>query len=122
MNTSRLKALILCLGIGFVVTTVPAWADDYTTAVMTKVVGKLVYPHMAKLREQQGVVTCAVSIGGDGSLAGATVEASSGIPSLDDAALQAVKDAAPFDPPPHGAATTVHGRVRFQLDDTGDEQ
>ena len=113
--------LVLILGLCLGVAPVASRADDYTTAVFTKVANKVVYPHMAKLRGQEGKVTCAVSVAADGSLSSVTVEASSGIPDLDNAAMQAVKDAAPFDSP-SGGATTVHGRVVFQLDAGADDQ
>lgn len=112
-----LKMTTASLALGFCLFSAqgPARADDYTTAVFTKVAHAVVYPKMAKLRGEAGAVTCAVVVGADGALTGVTVEGSSGIPLLDDAAVQAVKAAAPFDAPPKGD-TTIHGRVRFVLE------
>jgi protein TonB len=71
---------------------------------------------MAKLRHQEGVVTLAVTVGDGGSVANAAVENSSGIQSLDDAALAAVKAASSFPAPPE-AGVVVHGNVKFALSD-----
>ena len=94
MRMLKTTWIVLILGLCLGIAPIASRADDYTTAVFTKVAGKVVYPHMAKLRGQEGKVTCAVSVGADGSLSGVSVEVSSGTPDLDNAALQAVKDAA----------------------------
>jgi TonB family protein len=95
-----------------------AYAADappaYTKAVMTQVSGKVEYPKMAKMRHQEGVVTLQLTIDGAGT-AQAAVEKSSGIQSLDDAAVAAAAAAAPFPAPPE-AGTVVHGNIRFAAD------
>ena len=95
-----------------------AWAADappaYTKTVMTQVSSKVEYPKMAKMRHQEGVVTLQLTIDGSGS-AQATVEKSSGVQSLDDAAIAAATAAAPFPAPPE-AGTVVHGNIRFTAD------
>ena len=83
----------------------------YNKTVMTAVSGKVEYPKMAKMRHQEGVVTLQVTVDASGA-AVAAVEKSSGIQSLDDAALAAVNAAAPFPAPPE-AGTVVHGNIRF---------
>jgi len=93
-----------------------AFAGDapaaYTKTVMTQISGKVEYPKMAKMRHQEGVVTVQVTIDASGAASAATVEKSSGIESLDNAALNAVNAAAPFPAPPE-AGTVVHGNIRF---------
>ncbi len=59
----------------------------YTKTVMTAVAGKVEYPKMAKMRHQEGVVTVAVTLDGSGAVPSAAVEKSSGIESLDNAAI-----------------------------------
>jgi len=87
----------------------------YTKTVMTSVAGKVEYPKMAKMRHQEGVVTVAVTVDGGGAVANAAVEKSSGVESLDNAAIAAVNAAAPFPAPPE-AGTVVHGNIRFTAD------
>ena len=87
----------------------------YVKSVMTQVSSKVEYPKMAKMRHQEGVVTLQMTIDGSGA-AQATVEKSSGIESLDTAALAAVSAAAPFPAPPE-AGTVVHGNIRFAVGD-----
>jgi TonB family protein len=70
---------------------------------------------MAKMRHQEGVVTLQMTIDASGT-AQATVEKSSGIESLDNAALAAVSAAAPFPAPPE-PGTVVHGNIRFATGD-----
>ncbi len=92
-----------------------AFAGDappaYNKTVMVAVSGKVEYPKMAKMRHQEGVVTVALTVDASGA-ATAAVEKSSGIQSLDDAALAACAAAAPFPAPPE-AGTVVHGNIRF---------
>jgi TonB family protein len=83
----------------------------YAKTVMTAVSSKVEYPKMARMRHQEGVVTLAVTIDGNGAPA-AAVEKSSGVQSLDDAAVAAVSAAAPFPAPPE-AGVVVRGNIRF---------
>lgn len=97
---------------------VPALADDgaatYTHDVLTRVADHAVYPHIAKANSEEGVVTVAVSVDNKGNLTGVNVLNSSGIPSIDLAAIQAAKDAAPY-PAPTANNTVVKGNIRFAL-------
>ena len=52
----------------------------------------------------RGTVAVAFRVGGDGALLDASIAASSGDPALDRIALRTVRQAAPFPPPPAGAA------------------
>jgi TonB family protein len=79
-----------------------------------QVSGKVEYPKMAKMRHQEGVVTLQLTIDGSGA-AQATVEKSSGIQSLDDAAVAAASAAGPFPAPPE-PGTVVHGNIRFNVE------
>lgn len=108
------QKLRICTAISLAIAS-PAFAADappaYTKTVMTLVSGKVEYPKMAKMRHQEGVVTLQLTIDGAGA-AQAAVEKSSGIQSLDDAALAAATAAGPFPAPPE-AGTVVHGNIRF---------
>jgi len=99
--------------------TTAAFAGDppaaYTKSVLTQIMGKVNYPKIAKVRNQQGVVTLNVTIDGSGAVKAAAVDGSSGVESLDAAAIQAAKEAAPFPAPPDGGAE-VHGNIKFSLD------
>jgi len=92
---------------------------DYIRAVHERVAKVTVYPKMAKLRGQEGKVGCVVKISPTGDLLDESVEKSSGTAALDEAALDAVKKAAPFPPPPgadaNGAA--LHFTLSFALTD-----
>ena len=85
---------------------------SYTKAVMEKVSSKVEYPKMAKMRHQEGAAIVAISMDASGAPTTATIEKSSGFQSLDDAALNAVKAAAPF-PAPAAAGDVVRGSIRF---------
>jgi len=87
----------------------------YTKAVMEKVSSKVEYPKMAKMRHQEGAAIVAISMDASGAPATATIEKSSGFQSLDDAALNAVKAAAPF-PAPAAAGDVVRGSIRFSAE------
>ena len=84
----------------------------YSKAVMEKVSKAVEYPKMAKMRHQEGAAVVAISMDASGTPTSATVEKSSGFQSLDDAALAAVKAAAPY-PAPAAAGDVVRGSIRF---------
>ncbi len=63
------------------------------------------YPHIAMKRNQQGVVRVYAIISADGQLMESGVASSSGVDSLDKAAVQAVKRSCPFE---HNAGHTVN--------------
>ena len=84
----------------------------YTKTVMEKVSKAVEYPKMAKMRHQEGAAIVAISLDASGTPTSATVEKSSGFQSLDDAAVAAVKAAAPY-PAPAAAGDVVRGSIRF---------
>jgi len=68
-------------------------------AVRAGIARTLRYPPEARRREWQGRVMIAFVLRADGTVAGLGVRESSGHPILDEAALAAVRDAAPYPPP-----------------------
>jgi protein TonB len=71
--------------------------------------GDTVMRQIAKLRRkkapERGVVTVGFEIGADGGLRRVAVVSSSGSTALDQVAVEHIRRAAPFPPPPEGAAT-----------------
>ena len=87
---------------------------DYVTQVDQMIHKAVIYPRLAKMREQEGTVAFAVKIDGAGAVADTSVEASSGNTTLDNAAIDAAKSAAPYPAPPGGGAL-IHLKVAFAL-------
>ncbi|HLZ67839.1 MAG TPA: TonB family protein [Aliidongia sp.] len=116
MTANALRASLLALSLA--ATAAPALADDapadYVSKVDQMIHKAVVYPRLAKMREQEGTVAFAVKIDGGGAVSDASVETSSGNTTLDNAALDAAKTAAPYPAPPGGAAL-VHLKVAFSL-------
>jgi TonB family protein len=112
-NVLKVSALVASLA------AVPALADDstaaptYTHEVLTRISDHAVYPRVAMANSEEGVVTVAVSLDAAGNLTGVNVLNSSGVPSIDLAAIQAAKDAAPYPAP--AANSVVKGKIRFSL-------
>ena len=73
---------------------------DYLDLVRLRIETKKTYPESAKERGQEGKVTVRFTIREDGATESIRVWQSSRNPFLDGAALQAIRDAAPFPPPP----------------------
>ena len=109
-NVLKVSALVASLA------AVPALADEttYSHDVLTRVADHVIYPHVAMSHSEEGVVTVAVSVDNKGNLTGVNVLNSSGVPSIDLAAIQAAKDAAPY-PAPSAAGAVVKGKIRFAL-------
>ena len=116
MTANALRASFLALALAAAAG--PALAQDappdYVNTIDGLIHKAVVYPRLAKMREQEGTVAVAVKIDGAGSVADATVETSSGNTTLDNAAIEAAKNAAPFPAPPGGGAL-VHLKVAFSL-------
>ena len=111
-----LKVSAIALPLAASLAAVPAFADEtatYSHDVLVRVADHAIYPHVAQAHDEQGVVTVAVSVDAKGNLTGVNVLNSSGIPSIDLAAIQAAKDAAPYPAP--AANTVVKGKIRFAL-------
>jgi TonB family protein len=93
----------------------PALAEEsYTHTVFSQISDHAEYPRTARLRDQQGVVTLAVTVDHTGNVANLKLVNSSGIPAIDHAALEAAIAAAPY-PKPAAQEAEVQGRIRFQL-------
>jgi protein TonB len=73
---------------------------DYLDMVRLRIERYKQYPPFSRQRNIEGMVTVAFLIGPDGFISGLKVVKSSGFPSLDDAAILAVNNAAPFSAPP----------------------
>ncbi|MBC2717528.1 MAG: TonB family protein [Desulfobacteraceae bacterium] len=73
---------------------------DYLDMVRLKIESRKQYPPFSRQRNIEGMVTVEFMIGPTGYIFGLTVVRSSGFPSLDEAAIAAVNNAAPFSSPP----------------------
>lgn len=83
----------------------------YSKEVMNRVMSSVIYPKMARMRKQEGVVALKITVDPKGGAVG-EVETSSGFESLDQAALTAVKLVGPLPNPPE-PNVVVRGTVRF---------
>lgn len=110
---ASLLTLVLATAAGTAIAAVEAPAD-YVGKVNEMIHKSVVYPRLAKMREQEGVVALAVKIDGTGAAADTAVETSSGNATLDNAAVEAAKNAASYPAPPGGDAL-VHLKVAFSL-------
>lgn len=73
---------------------------DYDAELRKKIMGKQTYPAFARAANLEGVTKIRFVLKRDGTLVTSEIEESSGHKSLDNAALQSVKRAAPFPPFP----------------------
>lgn len=78
----------------------PPGRDSWEGRVMAQLERFRRYPHAARARRIEGVVQMRVSVARDGRLLALSVEQSSGQPSLDQAALDTFRRAAPLPPVP----------------------
>ena len=79
--------------------------DSYLSLVREKIRNGVYYPIALRRQGITGNVELSVKLTSDGQLQDAVVESSSGISELDQLAIEAVKRAAPFRPPPQGAVS-----------------
>lgn len=116
MKANALRASLLTLALATVAGTALAQEapPDYISTINDMIHKAVVYPRLAKMREQEGTVGFTVKIDGAGAVADTAVEATSGNATLDNAAIEAAKNAAPYPAPPGGAAL-VHLKVAFAL-------
>lgn len=84
-----------------------AAASNYPGQVMARI-ARLPRPRTSS----RGSATIAFTIAGNGGLSGARVAASSGSAQLDQAALELVRRASPFPPPPIGAQRSFSIRIK----------
>lgn len=75
-------------------------SGKYLSIVRTRIEAKKHYPPFARNLQHEGTVVVNVTIGTGGSIISAVIGKSSGYASLDKAALEAVRKAGPFPPPP----------------------
>jgi protein TonB len=68
--------------------------------ISRRIRNKLVYPAQARRTGQDGIVEVLFTLNTDGSVSGVSVKKSAGIKMLDEAAIAAIKSAAPFRAPP----------------------
>ncbi|MGK0674668.1 MAG: TonB family protein [Halothiobacillaceae bacterium] len=97
----------------------PALEDGYRTRVRQAIDKHKHYPRVARRLELEGRVVVAFTVEADGRLAGVRVVESSGSELLDEAALEAVRKAAPFPPFPDGVERRQWGftlPLLFSLD------
>ncbi|HVI49745.1 MAG TPA: energy transducer TonB [Candidatus Sulfotelmatobacter sp.] len=76
----------------------------YLSAIEQTVKTHLIYPAQALRRREQGVVRVRMLVAADGSILSMEEDDQTASPLLVAAALQAVRDAAPFPPLPQGLA------------------
>lgn len=82
--------------------------------IRTRVLDRLLYPAVARRQGWRGQVTVSFLVGADGDVENLRIVSSSGHRLLDQQALQAVRAAAPFPPPPTPAIIILP--VAFALD------
>jgi TonB family protein len=92
--------------------------SNYLDMVRFKIENQKKYPYSAQQRQIQGQVTVEFEISLDGKITEPSVSKSSGYPSLDTAAIDAVKKASPFASPPRrffNDAIHINLPIRFEL-------
>lgn len=82
---------------------VKALLGSYASGIKSAIVRRKQYPAVAERLGHEGSVKVSFTVDASGSLDSATIKSSSGYDELDDAALEAVRSAAPFDPIPEDA-------------------
>lgn len=87
-------------------------AKDYYQMVQMKIEAKKQYPKIARQQNQEGRVTVYFIVGPDGGVSDVKVVKGSRFKTLDDAALEAVRNSAPFLVPP---PALFRGPVKLQL-------
>jgi protein TonB len=91
-----------------------AWYHDTVNAALDR---NWIRPPLEDAGGTVYAVVVAFEIARDGSVRGVKVESSSGVQVVDLSAVRAVRDSAPFPPPPPGRRDeTVRARIRFEYD------
>ncbi|MEO7994867.1 MAG: TonB family protein [bacterium] len=95
-----------------------ALTRDYVALVRAEVGAEKHYPAQAKRLKRTGTATARLTINADGSLASVVLQSSAGTESLDNAALEAIRAAAPFPAIPDGlhAPLTIELPLQFSLE------
>jgi protein TonB len=97
---------------------VKAIQSQYVASVKSKIYGSKFYPESAQRMEQEGSVKVTFTVASGGGVSGVSVASSSGFSELDNAAVQAVKNAAPFAaiPPELGKSSlTMNITLKYYL-------
>ena len=82
-------------------------ADPYAATVLAWIEKHKAYPRDVAGRQIEGVVLIAFTLDRRGRVLDVRLRAGSGAPALDLAAMQQLKAASPFPPPPHGTRWRV---------------
>lgn len=96
----------------------PAQAVDASASGLTNTHTTPPYPPMARRLGQQGTVILSITVAADGSVSAAQIATSSGIPELDQAALEWVKGHWRYKPAMQGGVavpSTTQAAVKFDL-------
>ena len=70
--------------------------SEYSYLIRMRVASAKIYPQSAREKNQQGKATLSLKLGKDGSVLKVSIGNSSGYEVLDQAAIDAIKDAAPY--------------------------
>jgi len=92
---------------------------DYAEQVKAAILSAKAYPAAAERLGHEGVAKVSFTLDASGSLAAISLRSSSGFAELDDAALDAVRHAAPFAPLPaelNRDSLSLSITLRFQLE------
>lgn len=89
-------------------------ATAYDREVVSRISSAKRFPEAARERGVQGTVVVGFSIGSAGQVNSARVVQSSGDGALDTDAVETVRRAAPFGPPPRGAARSYAVPLRYR--------
>jgi len=79
----------------------------YITRVRTRIERRKYYPASSRRLKEEGTVTVSFQLTPTGDLTSLSVAGSSGFPNLDDAALDAVRNASPYPPFPDALKTSL---------------
>lgn len=82
--------------------------EDYLWQVVRKISQYRFYPRSSREQSEEGLVIVQLTIARDGRLLGATLSKSSGYPTLDNAVLETIRQAAPYAPLPSGITGDRH--------------
>lgn len=83
------------------------YTKEHFAYIKRIIASKIRYPRAARMGRQEGTALVSFTIGRDGNISGLHIAGSSGHPLLDQHALEAVRDAAPFPRPPVAAQLRV---------------
>jgi TonB family protein len=82
--------------------------EDYLWSVVRKISQHRYYPKSAREKSEEGLVVTLVTIARDGRLLNATINRSSGYPTLDNAVLEIIRQSAPYAPLPSDVPGEQH--------------